>query len=325
MTRLLGIIILVAALYGVLFLSHEGARSSKTLGSLTRDQAFRAVLTMGAAVVIIAGGIDLSLGSVVALGAVLFAGLMSLGCPPLAAVVAVLGVGLLIGLIHGLMITKLQLQPFLVTLCSLFIYRGLARFLSFSQDVGVNTATEAHIENESFREQLAWVLWLAKDGSVGNVPALLLFVLGIAALLAVLLHATVYGRYTYAIGSNEQAVRYAGIPTDRYKILTYAIGSFLAAMGGVLELLREGTASAANCGMSYELYAIAGAVMGGCSLRGGQGNVLGILLGATVLPLLSRIALFLQVKDSLKDIVIGLAMLVGTLGDELLKRRSARR
>lgn len=182
-----------------------------------------------------------------------------------------------------------------------------------------------HIENESFREQLAWVLWLAKDGSVGNVPALLLFVLGIAALLAVLLHATVYGRYTYAIGSNEQAVRYAGIPTDRYKILTYAIGSFLAAMGGVLELLREGTASAANCGMSYELYAIAGAVMGGCSLRGGQGNVLGILLGATVLPLLSRIALFLQVKDSLKDIVIGLAMLVGTLGDELLKRRSARR
>lgn len=325
MARLLGILVLVAALYSVMFLSNwKGASSSTNLVPLSRDQAFFAVLTMGAAVVIITGGIDLSMGSVVALGAVLFAQLMGQGCPPLGAVAAVLGVGLLIGLIHGLMITKMSLQPFLVTLCGLFVYRGLARFFSASRDVGVTTASEAHLDNETFRQQLEWVDW-AVNGSVGKMPVLVLSVLGIALLLSVLLHATVYGRYLYAIGTNEQAVRYAGIPTDRYKILAYVICSVLASLGGVLELLMQGTASPASAGNFYELYAITGAVLGGCSLRGGQGNVLGILLGATVLPLLRRITLFLKILDSLQYTIIGLAMLVGTIGDELLKRRAARR
>jgi len=326
MARLLGIGVLVLALYGMLLaVTQGGAMGSETLLPLTRDQAYFAVLTLGAATVIITGGIDLSVGSVVALGAVLFGLLMQRGWYPITAVLAVVVAGMGIGLIHGLLVTKLKLQPFLVTLCGLFVYRGLAQFAS-AGNVGWTTATEPWLSNPAFKSQKDAMSWLITQGTVGQLPLLLFLTLALAALLGVFLHATVYGRYLYAIGANEQAVRYAGIPTDRYKIMAYVICSTLAALGGVLELVRQGTVNPANGGSLYELYAITGAVLGGCSLRGGQGNVLGILLGAMVLPLLLSITVSQEmVSDRLKYAIIGLAMLVGTIGDELLKRRAARR
>ena len=324
MARLLGILILVLGLYGLLLAVTRGARSiSATLLPLTRDQAYFAVLTLGAAIVIITGGIDLSVGSVVGLAAVLFGLLMQRGVVPLVAIAIVLAAGLGIGLIHGLLVTKLKLQPFLVTLCGLFIYRGLAQFAS-AGNVGWTTSTADWMSNPGFKNQAEFLHWLIEQGSIGQVPVLLFLTLALAAVIGVFLHATVYGRYLYAIGANEQAVRYTGVPTDRYKILAYMICSTLAALGGVLELVRQGTANPANSGSLYELYAITGAVLGGCSLRGGQGNVIGILLGAMVLPLLLSITVSQNlVSPRLRYTLIGLAMLAGTIGDELLKRRSA--
>jgi ribose transport system permease protein len=340
MVRLLGLALLVAILYGILY-SMVGDTAFRT--GLTLQHAFFAILTLGAAMVILTGGIDLSMGSVVALSAVLFAQLMRYGlpywvrrehgqwevvttlCPPLAALGLVILLGALIGLGHGLMITKLRLQPFLVTLCGLFIYRGLAQFAADGRNVGWSSSTNAYRDNAAFWQQKQWLDEVINE-SFRSFPYLLGVTLVLATLIALLLHGTVWGRYLFALGANEQAVRYAGIPTDRYKILAYVICSALAALSGAMELIRESTASPASAGNLYELYAITGAVLGGCSLRGGQGNVLGILLGATILPLLMEITTQSeQVSDHLKYTVVGLAMLVGTIGDELIQRRTRRR
>jgi ribose transport system permease protein len=153
----------------------------------------------------------------------------------------------------------------------------------------------------------------------------LLVLLLVAAVLAVLLHRTVYGRYLYAIGFNEQAARYAGIATRRHKVLAYVICSTLAGLGGVLFLLKIRQAQPSSAGQLLELYAITGAVLGGCSLRGGEGTVLGIVLGAAVLPLLQQICLASPyIRSDLEFTVIGASLLLGTIADELLKRRTAR-
>ena len=144
----------------------------------------------------------------------------------------------------------------------------------------------------------------------------------LAAVLGVLLHFSVYGRYLYATGANEQAAKYAGIPTDRYKILAYVICSTCAGLGGILFLPMYSSANPATAGTLLELYAITGAVLGGCTLRGGEGTVPGMLLGAAVLPLLNKLCNFSDwIGSDLEYAVIGLALLLGTVVNELIARR----
>jgi ribose transport system permease protein len=318
--RLLGVFLMVAVLYGVLVGMDENARSWSNQQTIASRLGFYGVLTVGVGVLIVAGGIDLSIGSVIGLGAVSFALLLQKLVPPWQAALLVLGMGAVIGLVHGLLVTKLRLQPFLVTLCGLFVYRGIARWLS-STAVGLqvdDAPPEYHQQIESLRRLLV-------SGEVLGVPNQLALLLVVAALLTVLLHGTRYGRYLYAIGANEDAARYAGIPTDQYKILAYVICSLLAGLGSVLYLLDNRTANATNAGSLLELYAITGAVLGGCSLRGGEGSVPGMLLGAAVLPLLRQLCNFGGIRNELEYAVIGAALLLGTIADELLKRRAARR
>jgi ribose transport system permease protein len=345
LSRLLGILVLVLALYGTVMLISPQARSAMNHQNLAWRLGFYAILTLGAGVLILSGGIDLSMGSVVGLAAVSLAllvqprGRYNLGetlihlahtndldglaatltwlWPYLAVVLILLGGGV-IGLIHGLLVTRLRLQPFLVTLCGLFIYRGLAQWATRSpqgspQDVGL--AGVKHLEGLRF----------LAVGRVQGFPMLLLVMLGIAGLVFVLLHLSVYGRYLYAVGYNEQAARYAGVATSRYKILAYVLCAGLAALGGVLTVLDLNTASPTNEGQWLELYAITGAVLGGCSLRGGEGTVVGMLLGAAVLPLLWNLCNFVSALNVLQFAVIGAALLLGTVVDEMLKRRAAGR
>lgn len=330
MNRLWGILAMVLMLYGILLFSDEGARSAENHINLARRTGFFGVLTLGAGLLIIAGGIDLSVGSVVGLSAISLGLLLEKRLPPTLAIPIVLSGSVAIGLFHGLLVTKLRLQPFIVTLCGLFIYRGLAQLapiLNFSallpwnwggkllqgssRDVGIGG-----------RPDLAWL----RELLVGtDVPNLFFLMLGVATLAALILHASVYGRYLYAVGYNEQAARYAGIPTDRYKIFAYVWCSVMAGLGGVLLLLDLETAQPSAAGSWYELYAITGAVLGGCSLRGGQGAVAGIVLGTAVLPMLRNLCIFAGVPPDLEYTVIGVALLLGTIADEILKRRSAAR
>ncbi|OAI48043.1 hypothetical protein AYO44_01165 [Planctomycetaceae bacterium SCGC AG-212-F19] len=322
MARLVGVVLMVGVLYVALMSTFPEAMSVNNHQVLARRLGFYGVLTLGVGILIVAGGIDLSIGSLVGLAAVNFGLLLPIFArhgealgrlwPVLAAGVVIAG-SAVVGLFHGLLITKLRLQPFLVTLCGLFMYRGLARWESRETSVGL-------IDNAD----LDWLRAFLVSGNLFGVSHLLLWLLLIAAVLAVLLHGSVYGRYLYALGYNEQAARYAGIATDGYKILAYVICSTLAGLGGVLFLLEYRNAQPSSAGSLLELYAITGAVLGGCSLRGGEGTILGMLLGAAVLPLLAQICLFSKyIGSTLEYTVIGGALLFGTIVNEVLARRGA--
>jgi ribose transport system permease protein len=278
------------------------------------------IIALGVGMVIISGGIDLSIGAVLGLSAVSFAVLLENHIPPVPAALIILCVAPFIGMIHGLLITKLRLQPFLVTLCGLFIYRGLAQCVTWtgklsSRQVGI-AATGYDVSMLDF---------LINATIFGVVPWGIVLLLLVSAFAAVVLHGTVYGRYLYAIGANEQAARYAGIEADRYKIMAYMWCSLMAGLGGLLTILDSGNASPANTGAWYELYAITAAVLGGCSLRGGEGTVAGILLGATIYPLVWKFCNFADLSSDLHPTILGAALLLGTIIDETLKRRSAAR
>jgi ribose transport system permease protein len=327
MARLIGILFLVVSLYALLYYANPHALSGANLLPVAQVQGYFGVLTLGVSVLIITGGIDLSIGSVVCLTAVLFGVFCQKGLSPLVALPLVLLIGVGIGLLNGLLVTRLGLQPFLVTLCGLFAYRGLARYFSGDKTVGLGELREGM--DPSLVWQLDWLGWLALDNVsfLGiTVPVILLLMLVLGLVIAIFLHGSVHGRYLFAIGGNEQAARYAGVPTARYKVLAYVICSTLAALGGVLELMQQPTVMPSNSGTFYELYAITGAVLGGCSLSGGEGNVLGILLGTFVLPVLRNMTIWLKsVPDSLQYTIIGVVLLLGTIADEWFKRRAARR
>jgi ribose transport system permease protein len=311
MKQLLGITVLLVALYGVLLWVTPEASMSLNNFNLGKRIGLYGIIALGAGILIISGGIDLSIGSVVALSATVTAMLLTepdYGWPPIVVLPLVLLMGVVIGLINGLLVTKMKLPAFMVTLCGLFIYRGVARTISGNKSKGLA---------DQF-EELKHFLY---DDPVFGLPRFLVIFLGLVAVAAVFLHLSVYGRYLYAIGSNEKAARYSGIATDRYKILAYVLCSTLAAFFGILFLMENNSVRPSSDGNFYELYAIAGAVMGGCSLRGGEGTVLGIVIGTAILWVLPTLANMLGVSSELQFIVIGGALLLGAILDEVLRPR----
>lgn len=329
--RILGVFLLVTVLYGTMVGIEENARSIENHQNLARRIGEWGILTLGAAFVIITGGIDLSIGSVVCLSAVSFGILLENGANPVIAALLVLVGSGIIGIFHGILITRLNLQPFVVTLCGLFIYRGMAQFLSlvdFKKLIDPTLRGTGRILRDSSRDvgvggrtDLTDFFWLQKGDFLGIPTPMWIF--GILALLAaIFLHASVYGRYLFALGYNEQAARYAGVNTNRFKILAYFLCSLLSGVGGILFLMKINSASPSNAGNWFELYAITGAVLGGTSLRGGEGTIVGIILGTAILPLLKTLVIFAGIPSDMEFSAIGLALLLGTLADELLRRRS---
>lgn len=321
MNRLLGVLLMVAMLYGTLMALEPTSRNWNNQKTIAARLGYYGILTVGVGVLILSGGIDLSIGSVVGLGAISFGLLLEQGMSPWLAAVPVLLGAVFIGLIHGLLVTKLGLQPFLVTLCGLFIYRGVARLIAPG---AVGLGKDIQDKDPEFKASVGFF----RDLFVGEpfgVPQQLVLLVLISLVLALFLHGTSHGRYLFSIGANEAAAKYAGVSIDRYKILAYIICSGLAGVGAILLMLDSRSATATDAGNLLELYAITGAVLGGCSLRGGEGMIPGMFLGAAVLPLLRQLCNFLLNKSELEYVVIGFALLLGTLVDELLKRRAARR
>lgn len=258
--------------------------------NLSRQTALLALYAMGAAVVIIAGGIDLSTGSVVAFSGTICATLMLLmapeaveqskpiGAPVIAAAIAgTLLVGVLIGSLHAWLITEVGLPPFVATLGTLVGLRSLSRAIveAVTESVLGGAKTQINISDRSFRE-------LSGQPS-GTTWSLVAIVLVVAFLLWILLSKTVIGRHLYALGGNEQAARLSGIQTDRLKWLAYCISAVLSSMAGILYVSQLSVADPQTAGRAYELNAIAAAVVGGCSLQGGIGTIPGTLLGALFL------------------------------------------
>jgi len=330
MNRIAGVLALVVGLYGWLYLSNPAQFNLYVVVDLLNRHGFFGILSLGVGVLIITGGIDLSIGSVVALSAVSFGVLMRQGVPPIVAASIVITGGIVIGLIHGLLVTWGGLQPFLVTLCGLFVYRGLARTVSGIGEKTAEQTVSLYTIRNAAPESAGAIDWLravfvgkGSDGGL-TIPMEFLWMLGLAAALAVILHGSAYGRYWYAIGYNEQAARYSGVNVTRHRIIVFVISSLGAAAGGIILLLDFASVDPASDGGEFELLAITGAVIGGCSLRGGEGTVLGIFLGSAILPAINKLNIFLGVPNTVIPIVIGLTLLIGAGLDEWLRRRSSR-
>ncbi|HUG63180.1 MAG TPA: ABC transporter permease [Methylomirabilota bacterium] len=262
------------------------------------------IFAIGQGFVIITGGIELSVGSVIALIGVLFVDLMvnfAVAWP--VALLLMLVLGVLIGLAHGLLITRLNLQPFIVTLCGLLIYRGAARFYTADATAGFG-----------FGVSFPTLEWLT-TGRLFGVPHSFIALIVIASFMWVVLHRSVFGRYLYAVGKNEEAARYSGIRTGRTIIAAYMICGLLAAISAIFFAMYTRSISPSSHGNFYELYAIAAAVLGGFSLRGGEGSVIGVVLGAILLQVLQNLVNLLGIPSSLNFAVMGSVILIGVLAD----------
>ncbi len=288
----------VVALINPLFLSPINLANTANLVGLF------GIFSIGQAFVIITGGIELSVGSTIALLGVLFVDLIvTYNVPWPLALVAMLALGVCIGLAHGLLITRMHLQPFIVTLCGLLIYRGAARFYTADATAGF-----------AFGMSFPSLEWLTTGRAFG-VPHSLIALVVIAAVTWVILHRSVFGRHLYAVGKNEEAARYSGIATNRTIVASYVICGALTAISAIFFAMYTRSISPSSHGNFYELYAIAASVLGGFSLRGGEGSIVGVVLGTILLQVLQNLVNLLGIPSSLNFAVMGSVILIGVLAD----------
>ena len=270
------------------------------------------IFSVGLGLVIITGGIDLSVGSSFALlGVLLSIMLTEWHLPWPFAVLVIVVLAALVGAVHGLLITRLRLQPFVVTLCGLLVYRGLARFIADDETKGFGDAA-------GFR-----TLQHLMTGSLFGVPTPFVAMALLGSVMWVVLHRSVYGRHLFATGRNETAARFSGIDVHRVIVSTYVILGVLTGISAIFFAFYTNSISPSSHGSFFELYGIAAAVLGGCSLRGGEGSIVGILLGTTLLQVLQNLVNLLGIPSSLNFAVMGGVILVGVVGDQLLQRRAA--
>ncbi len=253
--------------------------------------------------VIISGGIDLSVGSIVALSGVALGTLLQSGYPPAVAVPAALAAGIACGLLNGSLVSIGRLPPFIATLGMMSVARGAA--LVFTEGRPVSGF------DEGFR-------WLA-TGSVGFVPAPVLVMLIVYAAAHFVLTRTTFGRYVYAIGGNEEATRLSGIAVRFHKTAVYCVSGLMSAVAAIVLTARLNSAQPI-AGMMYELDAIAAVVIGGTSLMGGEGSLGGTLVGALIMGVLRNGLNLLGVSSFLQQIVIGGVIVGAVLVDTILKR-----
>jgi ribose transport system permease protein len=305
----LGLLILILVVGTVVAIINPRFLSPVNLSNTANLIGLFGIFALGQAFVIISGGIELSVGSIIALLGVIFVDLVSLGTVNWSVAFAVvLALGCLIGLVHGLLITKARLQPFVVTLCGLLIYRGVARYYTDDATAGF-----------PFGASFPTLEWLVADRFYGIPHSLIAFLI-ITIIMAVVLHRSVFGRYLFAVGKNEEAARYSGIHTARIITAAYVICCGLTAVAAVFIAMYTRSISPSSHGNFYELYAIAAAVLGGCSLRGGEGSIIGVVLGTVLLQVLQNLVNLLGIPSSLNFAVMGSVILLGVLADQQLYR-----
>jgi len=317
MKKILGIFGLFVVIFVATSLANPQFVSAYNLENLVSWTSLFGIISIGVAFVIITGGIDLSIGSVIGLvGSVLALLLTKKGWSPAPALAVCLLLAVGIGAFHGWLITRVRLQPFVVTLCGLLLYRGVARYLTDDQSLGFGGGFDG------LRRIAIGRVHLTPEFAL---PAPLFILVLVGVLAAILLNRTIWGRYLLALGRNETAARYSGINTDRMKMLAYVVCSGLAGVGGILFSLDLNSIQPSGLGEFYELYAIAAAVLGGCSLRGGEGTILGVIIGTAVMRMLYNAINILRIPTHLEFAIIGAVILAGVVTDEWVKRYAARR
>lgn len=292
-------------------LRFENFLTPRNLSALLLDNAYLVVLAVGLTFVIITGGIDLSVGSVMAFTGILLASLLAQGVPAWIAVPAVLVGGGVIGLMIGVLVHYFDVQPFIASLAGLFLARGLAFVVSLSS---------IRVEDES-------VLWLQRTRfQIGEwyITPTGIIALATVGLAFFVLHWTRFGRTVYAVGGGEQSARLMGLGVARTKILVYVISGVCGGLAGLLLTAYSGAGYPRN-GIGTELDAIAAVVIGGTLLTGGTGYVLGSLVGVLVYGTIKKIISFMGAEQSWTQIIIGGLLLVFIVVQRVIVARSSRR
>jgi ribose transport system permease protein len=302
-----GGIIVLLVLFGALTLMSDQFLTADNLANLARQVAIFGIIAIGQLLVILTAGIDLSVGSVLGLSGCVTAELLFRGVPIPLAILGGLAVAVVAGLINGALVAYANLPPFIVTLGMLGIARGVV--LVFTNASTIQPLPEAFSE--------------IANGSLIGIPNLLWIFIAIVLITAFVLRRTVFGRYIYAIGSNPESARLAGVPVKRVLISVYAISGLLAGVGGVLFTSRL-NAGIPTAGTGYELNAIAACVIGGASLFGAKGGAFGAAAGALIVATLNNGGNLLAINAFYLQIIIGLLILVAVLFDQWQGRISAR-
>lgn len=326
---------LVAAIVGVILftLIFDQAYLSQPVLNITNilhQTSLLGIFALGAAIVIIAGGIDLSSGSVIVFSGSI-CGLVMLAMSPIdetgapnvanlgwglitLAIVATVLSGLMIGTLHTWLITVIRLPPFVATLASLVGLRSLSKVLNPAVSAKLGSEASVVYAPDKFEYLSEW--WVA-----------LLIFLAFSFACYVLMNHTVWGRHIYALGGNEEAAELSGIRTDRVKWLAYSIGGVTASVAGILYLAKTGSANPATTGVGYELNAIAAAVVGGCSLRGGIGLIPGVMLGVLFLRMVidSINKVFAKGSDDFQGMIVGFLVVLAVAANEFRRQKSGQR
>jgi ribose transport system permease protein len=300
----------VAALFAVLTGAPERYLSAANLRVVLAQTVIVAIGALGMTLIIISAGIDLSVGSAIALTSVITAVSLRSGLPPIVAVVAGVIAGGIVGLVNGIVITTLRVVPFIATLGMLGVARGLAKYVADQQTVNA-PATWINELAVTFPSR-PWMLF---------APGVWLTV-ALATLMTIVLRNSVFGRRVFAIGSNEAAARACGIDTSRLKIWIYSIAGLFFGLAGVTQMsrLRQGDPTVA---VGVELDVIAAVVIGGGSLNGGEGSIAGAMIGALVMSLLRNGCQQMGWANYVQEIIIGIIIIVAVAADRYRASRAA--
>lgn len=300
--RRYGIVLAFLVLMAVLSVLSPAFLTVSNLFNVAQQVSINAIMAAGMTFVILTAGIDLSVGSVLAFSGAVMAGLLSTGKPVLLGMAAGLSVGALLGLINGVVITRGKVQPFIGTLAMLTIARGLT--LVYTDGRPITGLPDAFV-------------WLGA-GDVGRVPVPVIILALVFGASYVILTQTPLGRYIYAIGGNEEAARLSGVNVQFVKTLVYATSGLLSAVSAIVITGRLNSAQP-TAGSGYELDAIAAVVLGGTTLAGGEGSVLGTLLGAFIIGVLNNGLNLLNVSSFYQQVVKGVVILLAVLLDRRLR------
>ena len=302
--RQFGTLIGLVALCFVLWILTPYFLTVSNLLNVAEQTSINAIVAVGMTFVILSAGIDLSVGSIVALSGVILGMALRDGQPLMLALTVALAVGVVSGAVNGLLISHGDLPPFIVTLGTMSIARGAALLVTEGRPVSGFAA--------SFR--------VLATGRVGFVPAPVIITAAVYLLAHLVLTRTTFGRYVYAIGGNEEATRLSGVAVRFHKAMIYAVSGLMSAVAAVILTARLNSAQPI-AGMMYELDAIAATVIGGTSLMGGEGTLGGTLVGALIMGVLRNGLNLLGVSSFLQQIVIGGVIVVAVLLDTVLKRK----
>lgn len=307
--------------------------TSDNIRTMLVNSSVVGICALGMTVVIIAGGIDLSVGTGIALCATVLATGLLKGLPPITAAMLTLLVGMLLGAFNGLLVSLLRVVPFIVTLGTMTIYLGAAKLLatyaSNAQTVRPNPETQvpaALLSLLSTRNAALWPTGLtgnaAFDGWYDYVrhPAGIWWGLQLAVCVALLLRYTIFGRYVYALGSNEATARLCGVNVPLNRIAVYAVCGLFVGLAGIYQFSRLSSGNPTS-GLGLELKIIAAVVIGGGSLSGGRGSVLGTLAGAAMMSVISSGCTQLELSNDVQDIIIGAVIIAAVSLDQWRQRR----